>query len=160
EDFQRYLQVLDPQTLEVQRTPSQHIYGLAIHPDGHRVYVANGPADRIDMVTFDGTTLTFVDGASIDFPPHTVPLRLDVSADGNTLYATGFVSNTFWKVDWRSDTAQQADKNIGNFPYTVILGHDGRRAYLTSWGISNGNNVQPSSNVVPAPLPPTDPNNA
>src|SRR5262249_40407301 len=160
DDFQRYLQVVEPQSMQVGRTISQHIYGLAVHPDGQHVYVANGPADRVDVFTFDGvTTLTPVDGAAISFPAHTFPFGLDLSADGNTLYVSGVVSNTFWRVDLRTGTPQQAKQKIGNFPYTVLLGRDGRCAYVSSWGISNGNNVQPSNNVLPAPLPPTDPNN-
>src|ERR1700687_2141675 len=113
DDFERYLQVVDPQTLQVSRIAAPHFFGLAVSPNGTRVYLANGPADRIDVFAFDGSTLSAVAGASITLPAHTFPLGLDMSADGRTLYAVGFQSNTFWRVDLASNTVQQAAVKIG-----------------------------------------------
>ena len=154
EDLGRYLQVIDPQTLEVQRASSVHFFGLAVSPDGHRVYVANGPSDRIDVFAFDGSALSPVSGAAVGFPAKSFPMGLDISADGNTLYVVGFLSNSLWRVDLRTGTIQEAFTKIGNFPYTVVAARDGRRVYVSSWGLNNGN----PSNLVPKPLPPTDPN--
>jgi len=154
DDFERYLQVIDPQTLAVQRVESMHFFGLAISPDGSRVYVANGPQDRIDVFAFDGSTLSPVDDVAISFPAKTFPMGLDISADGATLYVSGFLSNTFWRVDAASGSVQAAQGKVGNFPYAVVVGHDGTRAYVSSWGLNNGN----PANLVPVPLPPTDPN--
>ena len=154
DDLQRYLQVIDPTTLAVQRTPSTHFFGLAVSPDGQRVYVANGPNDRIDIFAFDGTLLTAVAHPAIAFPAKTFPLGIDITADGKTLYVAGFQSNTFWRVDLQTGSVQQATANIGNFPYSVVVSRDGTRAYVTSWGVNNGN---PAS-LVPVPLPPTTPN--
>ncbi len=155
EDSGRYLQVIDPHTLGVRRLAADHFFGLAVSPDGHHVYAANGPADRVDTFSFDGTLLSPVTGGSISFPAKTFPTGIDVSADGTTLYAVGLLSNTFWRVDLNTGTVQQAAANIGDFPYTVVAGRDGHRVYVSSWGINNGN---PRS-IVPVPLPPTDPNN-
>src|SRR5262249_30983450 len=47
-----------------------------------------------------------------------------------------------------------ADVKVGNFPYSILLTADGRRAFVSSWGVNNGN---PPSQLIP-PLPPTDPN--
>ena len=148
EDLQRYLQVIDPRTMRVSRTPAEHFFGLAVSPDGERAYAANGPQDRVDVFAFDGTTLNRVADASITFPAHTFPTGIAISADGATLYAVGLLSNTFWRVDLGSGTIQQATAKIGDFPYTVVVSHDGRRAYVSSWGLNNGN---PSS-LVPTPL--------
>jgi len=154
EDFERYLQVLDPVTLQVHRISAPHFFGLAVSPDGTRVYLANGPSDRIDVFAFDGGTLSAVEDDSITLPAHTFPLGLDISADGHTLYAVGFQSNTFWRIDLTTNTAQQAAVKVGNFPYAVVVGHDGRRAYVSSWGLNNGN----PADISPRPLPPTNPN--
>lgn len=156
EDYGRYLQVIDPQTLQVQRTAADHFFGLVVSPDGHRAYAANGPGDRIDVYAFDGIKLTAVDGASISFPAHTFPMGIDFSPDGSTLYVAGLHSNTFWRVDVAARTVQQAATRIGNFPYAVVVARDGRRAYVTSWGINAGNSPD---NLVPVPLPPARPNN-
>ena len=155
EDLQRYLQVVDPQTLEVQRTPAEHFFGLALSPDGSRAYAADGPADRVDVFAFDGTRLSPLPEASITFPAKTFPMGLEVSPDGSTLFVIGFLSNTFWRVDLASGTPEQASSKIGNYPYTVVLSHDGQRAYVSSWGINAGN----PGGLAPVPLPPTDPNN-
>lgn len=154
EDLGRQLQVIDPQTMTVQRASSQHFYGLAVSPDGERVYVANGPANRIDIFAFEGSTLTPVSDPHITFPAKTFPIGLDISTDGQTLYVTGLLSNTFWRVDLTTGGAQPASGKIGNLPYAVVVSHDNTRAYVSSWGINNGN----VSNLVPVPLPPTNPN--
>ncbi len=151
EELQRYLQVIDPQTLAVQKTPSQHFFGLAVSAD--RVYVANGPDDRIDVFSFDGAQLQPLPEQSIQLPEKTFPMGIDLTADGKTLYAVGFLSNSFWRIDVEAGTAQEATTKIGNFPYTVAVNADGSRAYVSSWGINNGN----PAGLVPAPLPPTDP---
>ncbi len=153
-DFGRYLQVIDPLTLQVQRTASVHFFGLAVSPDGRSVYVANGPNDRIDVFTFDGTSLGPATGPAIQFPAKTFPMGMDITADGQTLYVAGFLSNSFWRVDLTSGAVEQATAEIGNFPYSVVIARDGSRAYVTSWGLNNGN----PSNLVPVPLPPTNPN--
>jgi DNA-binding beta-propeller fold protein YncE len=155
EDSDRYLQAIDPHTLEVRRVAADHFFGLAVSPDGQHVYTSYGPGDRVDAFAFDGTTLTPVAGGSITFPAKTFPTGIDISADGTTLYAVGLLSNTFWRVDLGSGMVQQASAKIGDLPYTVVAARDGRRAYVSSWGINNGN---PGS-IIPAPLPPTDPNN-
>jgi YVTN family beta-propeller protein len=154
DDLQRYLQVIDPTTLEVQRIASTHFFGLAVSPDGQRVYVANGPNDRIDIFAFDGTTVSPVASPTITFPAKTFPMGIDIASDGSTLYVAGFQNNTFWRVDLQTGTTQQATTNIGNFPYSVVVSRDGSRAYVSSWGLNNGN----PSNLVPVPLPPTTPN--
>ena len=154
EDLERYLQVVDPQTMDVQRAPAEHFFGLAVSPDGSRAYAADGPADRVDVFAFDGMHLSPLPDASITFPAKTFPMGLEVSSDGTTLFVIGFLSNTFWRVDLASGTSQQASSNIGNYPYAVVLSHDGQRAYVSSWGINAGN----PGGLAPVPLPPTDPN--
>jgi YVTN family beta-propeller protein len=157
DDAQRYLQVIDPLTLQVQRTASTHFFGLAVSPDGHTVYVANAPNDRVDVFSFEGNILTPLPGAAISFPAKTFPMGLDCSPDGTTLYVAGLLSNTFWRVDLGSKSVQQATAKIGDYPYAVVVGRDGQHAYVSSWGINNGNDPS-AANIMPVPLPPNDPN--
>jgi YVTN family beta-propeller protein len=154
EDFGRYLQVVDPQSLQVQRTAADHFFGLAISPEGGRVYVANGPGDRVEVFDFDGDQLRPVDGAAITFPPKTWPMGIDLSPDGRTLYVAGLLSNSFWRVDLTAGSLVEASAQIGNFPYAVLASGDGHTVYVSSWGLNNGN----PGNIVPKPLSPNDPN--
>ncbi len=88
------------------RTPAEHFFGLAVSPDGSRVYAANGPADRVDVFAFDGMHLNPLSDASITFPAKTFPMGLEISPDGTALFAIGFLSNSFWRVDLASGTPQ------------------------------------------------------
>ncbi|MBI3783847.1 MAG: beta-propeller fold lactonase family protein [Deltaproteobacteria bacterium] len=154
DDGKRYLHVVDPQTLAVSRVESTHDYGLAISPDGSRVYVSNAPNDRIDAFAFDGQSLTPITSPAMQFPQRTYPMGIDLSPDGQTLYVAGAQSNTFWAVDVATGTMTQANLKIGNWPFAVLVTKDGSRAYVSSWGINNNN----PTNLLPVPLPPTDPN--
>jgi len=156
ETGQQYVQVIDTATRAVSKVAVPHFFGLALTPQGDRVFVGSdndsGP-DRID-------TLRFVDGALVrdsvplaELPDATFPSGLAVSPDGTRLFAVGLRSNTFVAVDLASGAVQTADKKIGNLPYAVVVSADGTRAYVSSWGLNGGN-----PGDVPAPLPPLNPN--
>ena len=157
DDLQRYLQVIDPHTLAVQRVASTHFFGLAVSPDGAHVYVGNAPGDRIDVFAFDGSSLTPVPDAAVSLPADTFPAGIDLSPDGTTLYAVGLLDNSFWRIDLAAKTAQKAAGKIGNYPYAVTVARDGQHAFVSSWGLNNGNDPS-AANLLPIPLPPNNPN--
>ncbi|MBI3784883.1 MAG: bifunctional YncE family protein/alkaline phosphatase family protein, partial [Deltaproteobacteria bacterium] len=155
----QYLQVLDTQTLQLTKTAAEQFYGVAVAPTGDSVFVA-GDADagrdpiqafhlRDGVLTPDATVATFNDG--------TLPSGMALGPDGSHLFVAGLAANAFYSVDLATGTVHAADKKIGNLPFSVVVAPNGQRAYVSSWGINNGN---PSTGLVPAPLPPLDPNQA
>jgi len=153
EEGERGLQLVDTQTLQVNRVEIEHFFGLAVTPAGDRVFVANGDADRIEALAFDGNALIPEAQPLAELPSGTYPTGLAISFDGSYLYAVGLLDNSLWSIDLVTNEARKAGSAVGNFPYTVILSPDGRRAYVSSWGLNNGN----STGFVPSPLPPIDP---
>ncbi|HUI26656.1 MAG TPA: bifunctional YncE family protein/alkaline phosphatase family protein [Candidatus Kryptonia bacterium] len=156
EDFQREIQVIDTASRSVTRTalPTYAGYlGVALSPDAQRVFVPNGPANEIDSLHFEGGALVADADAVATLPANTFPTSLAVSPDGRYLYALGFNNNTVTAIDLQ--TGQQSTTNdVGNFPYSLIVSSDGLHAFVTSWGLNNGNPV----GLIPKPLPPLDPN--
>src|SRR5206468_3419734 len=86
----------------------------------------------------------------------TFPSGLALSPDGTHLYALGMRGNDFMSVDLATGTVHSADAKVGKLPFQLILSADGKRAYVSSWGLNGG--VGGSGDAIPAPLPPLDPN--
>jgi len=167
DDFERKIQVIDTATESVTtRVPLEHYLGFAMSPDGQRVFVSNGKADQIDGLHFDNGQLVADAEPVAMLPEGTYPTGLSVSPDGNYLYVVGLLSNSFTTIDLRTEgtctpeppgpspACQFRANHIGNFPYTVIPSADGQHAFVSSWGLNNNN----PTGLIPAPLPPLDPN--
>jgi DNA-binding beta-propeller fold protein YncE len=154
EEGERGLQIVDTATNEVRRTDVEHFFGLAVAPSGDRVFVSDGDTNRIEALRIeDGGLVREADPLAV-LPNGTYPTGLAASPDGSYLYAVGLLDNSLWSIDLATGAAQKSDDQIGNFPYTILLSADGSRAYVSSWGINNGNNA----GALIAPLPVSDPN--
>jgi len=167
DDFERKIQVIDTATASVStRVPLEHYLGLAMSPDGQHIYVSDGKDDQVEGLHFEGGQLVADAEAVATLPEGTYPTGLSVSPDGNYLYVIGLLSNSFTTIDLRTEGTCVADppqpatpcqfrvNNIGNFPYTVVTSADGQHAFVSSWGLNNGN----PAGLIPPPLPPLDPN--
>ncbi len=165
DESERELQVIDTASATVgNRVPIEHYLGLAMSPDGQHVYVSDGKDDRVEGLHFESGQLVADAEPVATLPDGTYPTGLTVSPDGNYLYVVGLLSNSFTTIDLRTEGTCLPDAttpcqfradNIGNFPYTVITSADGQHAFVSSWGLNNGNTL---ITVIPAPLPPVDPN--
>jgi DNA-binding beta-propeller fold protein YncE len=158
-DGKQYVQVMDTQTLAVTKTSVPHFFGLAVNPAGDRVFVgsdSNGGPDRIDALGLADGALTLEGQPVALFPDATDPSGLALSPDGTHLYALGLRGNTFLSIDLATGSVYPANTKIGKLPFQVVVSADGRRAYVSSWGINGG--AGGSGDTIPAPLPPLDPN--
>ncbi len=152
-----FLQAFDTHTLAVSKIDVQQFYGLAMTPGGESIFVGsdqNGTPDRIDKLTLHDGRLSKAETPFLTLPDNTFPSGLALSQDGSHLFALGMRTNSFLSIDLATKTVHQADKQAGNYPYSVLLAKDGKRAFVTSWGINNAN----PPDFVPAPLPPSDAN--
>jgi DNA-binding beta-propeller fold protein YncE len=154
DEHRQFVQVVDTQTLAVTQTEVPHFFGLGVSPGGDRVFVANdtgAEADRVESLRLMGGVLTRDDMPLAELPKDTFPSGLAVSPDGKQLYALGLRTNRFYAIDTATGAVHEADSQVGNMPYAVVLSADGTRAYVSSWGWNNGN----PADLVPAPLPPS-----
>jgi DNA-binding beta-propeller fold protein YncE len=150
EDNNQYLQVIDTETLNVTRTAVRHFFGLAMTPEG-RVFAGNhrNGNDRIESLQLTDGQLMRNDPLS-ELSDFDYPIGMALSPDAAHLYVLGMLTNSFVSIDTATGETHRASDEIGNYPYAVVLSPDGRRAYVSSWGVNNGN----PSDLVPAPLPP------
>jgi DNA-binding beta-propeller fold protein YncE len=152
EEGERGLQLVDLATHQSTRIEVPHFFGLAISPQGDRVFVADGDSNTINALSYQNGTLQREPQALAKLSGF--PTALAVSPDGSHLYVIGLTDNSFRSIDLATRTVHSADNPVGNFPYTLILSADGTRAFVSSWGVNNGT---PPGDLVP-PLPPLDPN--
>jgi len=151
----QFLQVIDTDTLAVDKVEVHHFVGLAVTPTSDRVFVANdaGPT-RVEGLHFEGDTLVHDSTPVANLPDVTFPVGLALSPDASHLYGVGLRSNAFLSIDLATGAVHTANVRIGNLPYGVVVAPDGQRAYVSSWGINGGN----GDTTIPAPLPPLNPN--
>ncbi len=152
DEGRQFLQVVDTSTLSLSRVAVPHFFGVAFTLPGDRVFVANDVAsgsDTVESLRFAGDALVLDADPLATLPAGTFPTGMAVSPDGTRLFVLGLMTNTLWSIDIATGTVLQADAQVGNLPYSVIVSADGQRAYVSSWGINNGN-----PNDLPAPLPP------
>ena len=152
EEGERGLQVVDLATRQSTRVEVPHFFGLAVAPGGDRVFVADGDSSKIYALRFENGALVREQNPLASIKGY--PTGMAVSPDGSHLYVVGLTDNAFHSIDLATGDAHTADSSVGNFPYTLLLSPDGRRAFVSSWGVNNGT---PASELVP-PLPPLDPN--
>ncbi len=151
EEGERGLQIVDVATRAVTQVDVPHFFGLAVA--GERVFLADGDGDRIEGLHFQGDVLVRDAEPVAELPPDTFPTGIAVNpSQPALLYVVGLGDNSLWTINTDTGEKLKASVPVGNFPYTVIVSADGRRAYVSSWGLNNGN---PPG--IPAPLPPINP---
>jgi YVTN family beta-propeller protein len=98
--------------------------GIALTPDGSRVYVANGLAGSVTAVDVQSRTKLG------DVRVGAEPLGIAVSPDGRTAYVTNFASGTLSAIDVATNTVT-ASASVGESPRAIAISPDGKRAYVT-----------------------------
>lgn len=123
------------QELPVARGGSS-MQGIAVSPDGKRVYLSNAASQLLEAVLQADSRLQW--GRRIDMPPPSVggesyPCGVALSADGNTAYVALSRNNSLAVVDLREGKVV-TEIPVGVAPFAVTLPTDGRRAYVSNWG--------------------------
>jgi DNA-binding beta-propeller fold protein YncE len=157
DDGDRGLQIVDLATRQSTRVPVPHFFGLAVAPTGDRAFVSDGDSGTVSALALQNGTLT-LEQKPVATIKQGYPTGLAISPDGSHLYVVGLTDNQLHSIDLATGAIHNADKQIGNFPYTIILSADGTRGYVSSWGLNNGNGDPMNTGPLPAPLPPLDPN--
>ena len=104
-------------------------FGVAVSPDGTRVYVANSGTTTVSVI--DTTT-----------NPHTVsavtvgtnPRGVAVSPDGTRVYVTNHLDGNVSVIDTTATPNTVTSVTVGTNPFGVAVSPDGTRVYVANTG--------------------------
>jgi YVTN family beta-propeller protein len=116
-------------------TQMEHAWlGLAVSPDGSKVYSASASQNNVLEYTFSDGTLTLA--RTLGLPPsdsETFVGGIALSPNGRTLYVTRLFGMTLSTIDLSSGTVTRTI-DLPAEPYTVIASRDGRMLFVSLWG--------------------------
>ncbi|EHB49998.1 40-residue YVTN family beta-propeller repeat protein [Mycolicibacterium rhodesiae JS60] len=117
-----------------------HTEGLAVSPDGSRLYVvSNNPADTSGVISDTGSMVSVVDTAT-KVVTATIPIGLAgtfkdlaISPDGSTLYAASLFTNTVAVIDTSTNHVVTTIHDIYNAG-PIVISPDGNTVYVGANG--------------------------
>ena len=129
--------------------------GVAVHPDGGLVYVANSGDRTVSVIE---TIFNQVIGIiSLDqfggAPGPLVPRGIAVSPDGNRLYVTDGAGNRLFVIDTTANHAVVGIVPVGKKPYGVSVSADSKRVYVANTDDNTVSVVHGRTNEVIATIP-------
>jgi len=117
-------------------------FGVAVKPDGTRVYVANNGDNTVSVI--DTSNNTVVATVAVG----TSPLGVAVKADGSRAYVTNRGNNSVSVIDTFNNTVVATV--VVPSPYGVAVNPDGTRAYVSDHDAGTFSVIDTSTNAVTA----------
>ncbi|QQS54653.1 MAG: PASTA domain-containing protein [Candidatus Competibacteraceae bacterium] len=129
--------------------------GVAVHPDGMLVYVANSGDRTVSVIE---TVFNRVVGviALDEFggaPQPLVPRGVAVSPDGNRLYVTDGAGNRLFVIDTTANHSVVDIVPVGKKPYGVAVSPDSKRVYVANTDDNTVSVIEAITNRVIAVVP-------
>ncbi len=110
-----------------------HPSGLALHPDGSKLFVANANSDFVTII--DTKTDQVIKNIDVkptsELPFGSAPNALAVSPDGNTLYVANGGNNLIAVIDLSSDKVKGLIPT-GWYPGAVVLNKAGNKLFVAN----------------------------
>jgi YVTN family beta-propeller protein len=106
-------------------TVGQNPFGVAVTPDGTKIYVANQNSGNVSVV--DANTRKVITTITVGMSP----LRVAVSPDGSKAIVTNQMSNNVSVIDVRTNSVITT-LPVGKEPMGVSISRDGKRAYVAN----------------------------
>lgn len=122
--------------------------GVAISPDGTRVYVTNQLSATVSVIN----ALTNKVIATYSMPQFSEPSDILISPDGKTLYVADYNIGTISVVN-AATGAITSTVVVGNNPWLMALSPDGGILYVTNPVLANIAVINTSSNTITATIP-------
>lgn len=111
-----------------------HPSGMALSPDGKRLYVACANSDTVAVI--DTAQDTVVEQINVrlrkDLPFGSAPNALDVSPDGSRLYAANGTDNAVCVIDLASQDRVAGFIPTGWYPGSLALDSAGKKLYVAN----------------------------
>src|SRR6516164_6302761 len=107
--------------------------GVAVTPDGSRVYVANqGAVEGVGTVSVISTATNTVTG--IPIPVGSYPFGLAVTPDGSKVYVTNavYATGTVSVISTATNTVTGIPISVGRAPVGVAVTPDGSKVYVAN----------------------------
>ncbi len=129
--------------------------GVAVHPDGTLVYVANSGDRTVSVVetVFNRVIGVIALDAFGGAPQPLVPRGVAVSPDGNRLYVTDGGGNRLFVIDTTANHAIVGIVPVGNRPYGVSVSPDSQQVYVANQNDNTVSIIDGRSNAVIATIP-------
>lgn len=121
-------------------------WGLAITPDGTRVYVADTGADQVVPVD------TATNKAGTPIPVGEFPTGTAITPDGTRAYVTNFFEDTVTPIDLSSNTPEPSI-SMGDGPNDIAITPDGTRAYVVNAEDDTVERIDLATNTVVKTIP-------
>src|ERR1035437_6295132 len=115
--------------------------GIAVTPDGSKVYVTDFVNVSVINTTTNTVTATVAMGAE--------PYGVAVSPDGTKVYVTNEGNNTISVINTTTNTVT-ATVNVGSFPIGVAVSPDGTKVYVANQGSNTVSVINTTTNTVTA----------
>lgn len=110
-----------------------HPCGMAIHPDGTRLFVANANSDLISVINTktDEVIKELSSKPMAELPFGSAPNDLAISPDGNTLYVANGGNNLIAVIDLRTGSLNGLIPS-GWYPGAVVLNRNGNMLFVAN----------------------------
>jgi YVTN family beta-propeller protein len=127
--------VIDLDTRKVTKEITVHLHpsGMALHPDGSRLYVANANSDLVSVIDTrtDEVIKDINPKPTSELPFGSAPDALAVSPDGKTLYVANGGNNLVAVVDLETDAVKGLIPT-GFYPGAVVLNKAGNQLFVAN----------------------------
>ena len=176
-EFGSSVSIIDTDTNTVTATvpAGNHPAGVAVNPEGTRVYVANFYLDNYEntlstlinpkLMLVKGTdehvetgegTVSVIDAATntliATVPVESSPVGVAITPDGTKAYVANRGSDIVSVIDTATNTVT-AMVNVGSGPTGVVVTPDGKKAYVTNLYGSDVSIIDTATNTVTATVP-------
>jgi YVTN family beta-propeller protein len=123
--------------------------GVAVTPDGSKVYVANSGEYSSGYVSVIDTA---TDNITANVPVGREPIGVAITPDGSKVYVTNFYSNNVFVIDTSNDNVT-ATVPVGNSPFGVAVTPYGTAVYVANEGSGSVSVIDTSNDNVTATVP-------
>ncbi len=140
--------VIDLNTRKVIKEIKVHLHpsGMALHPDGSKLYVANANSDLISVINTqtDQVVKDINPKPMSELPFGSAPNALAISEDGKTLYVANGGNNLIAVIDLTTDAVKGLIPT-GWYPGAVVLNKAGNNLFVANTKGVGGRQLNPGA---------------